>query len=368
MNGMNVLHVLTEGKTGGIEVLCKDYAQYSRHNSTFVIFWGKDDVITRQMRQNGTDVIELDLPRGVRLEAIGHIHKICREKKIDVIVVHHSSPITHMIIYAVKLMNPAIKIVSYAHSFAQFMAQNGKQKGLFLRKCILRFALSRSSKVVAISAAVKDSVVDYFGTKEEKIQVVYNGVDLSCFRELEYKPENRPVQLIYVGRLIEEKGVQVVLQNLTNLLPAFDYRFQIVGDGPYREELEKLTAELNLGDRVQFLGMRTDVPQLLEKADVFVHMPTCEEGFGIAVVEAMAAGLICICAKSGGIPEIISDGLDGFLVEKNSTTAVADKIRMIAAMDSQARYAFGMRAKEKGKRFSIESFADTLDSVLSNIR
>lgn len=365
MVAMNVLHVLTTGETGGIETLCRDYAQFSKHNNTFLVFYGKNGAVTRQMYQNGADVIELDLPRGLCPETVKKVNRICKEKHIDVIVVQHESPITHLVSFAVKLENPGIRIVAYAHCFAKNMARFHEKNGLFFRKIVLQFCLGRSAKVVAISEAVKHSLTEYFHTAPGKIQVVYNGVDLSRFERKMYSADRQPVQCIYVGRLIEEKGVQVILHNLANVPASVDYRLLIVGEGPYREELENLARNLKIDQKVQFLGVRKDVPMLLKEADVFLHMPVWEEGFGIAVVEAMASGIIPVCAKAGGIPEIISDGEDGFLVEKYSHTEAAAAICRIAEMHAEERNAFGLRARAKARQFSIELFAEKLDKVIS---
>ena len=100
------------------------------------------------------------------------------------------------------------------------------------------------------------------------------------------------------------------------MLKEKDFEFQIIGDGPYKTKLESLVKEQHLENKVVFLGTRYDVSQLLEKADIFVHVPIIEEGFGITIVEAMASGKLCICSNSGAISEIIENDGNGFLVNE----------------------------------------------------
>ena len=139
----------------------------------------------------------------------------------------------------------------------------------------------------------------------------------------------------------------------------------IVGDGDYREALQTLVKELNIGDRVTFLGTRTDVPELLAQADVFIHVPDCAEGFGIAVVEAMASGLICVCGDRGALPEIVDDGRSGFIVEKNDPERLAQLLRAIAEDPNSEIYEnIRANALEASRQFSVEAFSAKLDNLI----
>ena len=145
-----------------------------------------------------------------------------------------------------------------------------------------------------------------------------------------------------------------------------DYRLTVVGDGDYREALQTLARELGIAEKVQFLGTRTDVPELLSQADVFLHLPECEEGFGIAVVEAMASGLICVCGDRGALPEIVENGASGFIVKDNDPAVLADILRTIAA--EPARYeAMRVNAVAASRNFSIEAFTEKLDRLIEEV-
>ena len=95
-------------------------------------------------------------------------------------------------------------------------------------------------------------------------------------------------------------------------------------------------------------------------------MPIWEEGFGIAVVEAMAAGVLCICADSGAVPEIIRDGENGILIHDNNQAELQDCLEKVIGQEEDNYYQIRKKARETSERYSIDAFSRTLDSVLSN--
>jgi glycosyltransferase involved in cell wall biosynthesis len=105
---------------------------------------------------------------------------------------------------------------------------------------------------------------------------------------------------------------------------------RIVGFGRLEAPLRALAADLGLADRVQLLGMRDDVPDLLRHADVLVHPATWGEAFGLTVAEGMASGCGVIATRTGGIPEIVTDGEDGLLVPPGDEIALAEAIDRLA--------------------------------------
>ena len=228
-------------------------------------------------------------------------------------------------------------------------------------------AFNCSDATVAISESVKKSLITYLHVKEKKIHVIYNGVDIEKFHS-EKRIENSIPELIYVGRLNEEKGVQNTLNALAQVAPNLIYHMRIVGDGPYRGTLEKLVEKLNLGDKVEFCGNRSDIPSLLKKSDVFIHIPQCEEGFGITVVEAMAAGTICVCGKSGAIPEIICNDYNGYLVERDRqeqlTTILSE---LIINYQNAKNKLIKENACESAQKYSIDVFTRSLDNLVDSL-
>lgn len=363
---MNVMHMLASAGVGGIENLCKDYANYSKNKNIFVVQWGINGQNAETMRNNGHEVIELNLRKRDLFKGLGLLFKIVKQYKIDAIVVHHAAPLMHVYMQMIKCRFNSVKTFAYAHGEAKDMCRHKDAKWLWLRKTVLRYSISRCHGVVAISGAVKKSLMTYLAIPEEKIVVIYNGTDIMRFakKHQSISTVDPCVKMVYVGRLIEEKGVQTTLEALHNLPKDLKWTFDIVGDGPYRNELARKTRELALEERVSFWGARSDIEEILKMHDVFVHMPLWEEGFGIAVVEAMAAGLLCICLEKGGIPEVITSGYDGILVD--SCEGLTDVLReQLVDIHAEETVLIRQKAMEKAKKFSIEQFSAQLDGLIS---
>lgn len=265
------------------------------------------------------------------------------------------------------VMNELLKrghesVVAYAHCEAEDML-SGSGK-LSIKDKIIVHSFANSDKVIAISSAVRSSLIECFGLQENKICVVYNGVDLSRFKPNYNCEMHNPIRLLYVGRLVKEKGVQNILFALSKLSEKSDnWSFDIVGAGEYRNNLEDYTKKLGLTKKVQFLGTRDDIPEILEKHDIFVHMPAYEEGFGITIIEAMAAGLVCVCAGRGGIPEIIENNISGILVYSNQELCDA-LAEIFMYKDQETLCKIRRNAIRRAENFDIKIFSKNLDTQL----
>ena len=225
---MNVLHLLVKGEAGGIESLCRDYANYSNNKNVFAFLKGVDSVNAVKMKKSGHIVIELNYSSKKVIGVWKKLNKQIKLYSVDVIVVHHASPILYLFAWGVKLKNSYLKIVAYAHCEAEDML-SGSGK-LSIKDKIIVNSFANSDKVIAISSAVRSSLIDCFGLKENKICVVHNGVDLSRFKSNYNCEMHNPIRLLYVGRLVKEKGVQNILFALSKLSEKIDnWSFDVVG-------------------------------------------------------------------------------------------------------------------------------------------
>ena len=363
---MKIIHILLNCNVGGIEALCKDYTLYSKHENIVLLLWG-DGEIADEMRNNGVRVINLAESKNNILQTMRKVADLCMSERADVLIAHHAAPIIHLCLLYVKRKVKGIVTIAYAHGNAVDMARIRDKKRLLIRKIILQNSLKRANAVVAISKSVQKSLIEYFKIPEEKIKVIYNGVDLNKFKPKDNEISNKKCQLIYVGRLVREKGVQVTLQGLAKVEEKSRFHMSIIGDSAYRNELVKITKEYRLTANVDFCGRRRDIPKQLSQADIFIHMPVWEEGFGITIIEAMATGLICICGNSGAIPEIIRDGINGFIIEGNTPQELADTLKSVMGMSYEDKKKIRTAAISRAKDFSIEKFVSDLDELISNL-
>jgi glycosyltransferase involved in cell wall biosynthesis len=195
----------------------------------------------------------------------------------------------------------------------------------------------------SLDVTVSVNVSDYpsrlerdFGFDRQRICVIHNGVEfreqpISAARQLEVRRSHgiADTELLigYFGRLAEDKGVHLLLEAMRDL-PA-RYRLIIVGLGPTERSLRDLTRRYALDERVLFLGFVNQPDDLMGTCDIAAVPSTGREAFGRVIVEAMNQGTPVIGSRIGGIPELLTDGVEGRLVEPNSVEELKDAIRQL---------------------------------------
>ncbi|HMY73058.1 MAG TPA: glycosyltransferase family 4 protein, partial [Blastocatellia bacterium] len=174
---------------------------------------------------------------------------------------------------------------------------------------------------------------------------------------------DRNLRLLYVGRLSASKNVAVVLEALAQLKPAVTIELDIVGDGPERAALERFVNEQDLRRQVRFHGnVAFDrVLEFYEQADALT-LVSASEGWGKAITEAMAFGLVCIGSNLGVIPWLLGEGR-GLVVPPNDATALASALREIAGSPIE-HFQTGQRAAAWSQRFSLEGLGNALRELL----
>jgi glycosyltransferase involved in cell wall biosynthesis len=160
------------------------------------------------------------------------------------------------------------------------------------------------------------------------------------------------------SRLARWKGQHIILEALAR---ATEWRALIVGgalfggDEAYERELKRKAMDLNLADRVRFLGFRDDIPELLRSVDVVAHTSIAPEPFGRVIVEGMLAGKPVIAARGGGVGEIIEHGVTGFLVKPGDVDELAVALTRLVARPSERDAIGEVARREATERFSIEA-------------
>jgi glycosyltransferase involved in cell wall biosynthesis len=167
---------------------------------------------------------------------------------------------------------------------------------------------------------------------------------------------------------VELKGIEYLLRAAALLRHEFPaLRVEIAGAGPHYDKLKAVATETGLSQRVAFLGWIDDLAGLLPRWDVFV-MPSREEGFGIAALDAMAAGLPVVASDVGGIPELVEDGKTGWLVPPGDDDALASRLRPLLA-NPELRRSMGaagyVRARDHfAAARMVEAFAQLYDELV----
>lgn len=190
-----------------------------------------------------------------------------------------------------------------------------------------------------------------------KVTMVPNGVDIRAFDSAARSHEGA-VRFLCVGRLIERKGQRYIIEALAALTRAgVQATLELVGSGDERPRLEALTESLGLRDRVRFAGYvpRDAIAQRYAAADVFV-LPSYNEGMSVATLEAMAAGLPIIATRTGGLAELVEDGVNGLTFAWGDTAALTRHLTLLAG-DRALRHRMGAASRSRAVAFSWDRMA-----------
>ena len=201
--------------------------------------------------------------------------------------------------------------------------------------------------------------------KWDKLHIVHCGVTPADFKVVTH--EGVGSRLLFVGRLADVKGLPILFKALARLKSKHPgVKLTIAGDGPDRQRLVAMAGDLGIAQNVSFLGYQTQkqVRELMGQADAFV-LASFAEGVPVVLMEAMAAGVPVVATRIAGIPELVEDGVSGFLVPPGDAKTLADKVDLLLR-DSTLRASFGAKGREKVEReFDLAAEADKLCRILT---
>jgi glycosyltransferase involved in cell wall biosynthesis len=204
-------------------------------------------------------------------------------------------------------------------------------------------------RTIVVAPILRTFLIERLRVPAERVVHIDNGLALPPA-----SPPSGPIRrLLFVGMLIERKGVDVLLSALAHAVEdgvPHDVHLTVVGDGPERAALESSARSLGLAERVDFLGFRTDVPQLMATADAFV-LPARMEQQPLVLIEAMASGLLVLATDVGGVRDMLG-GL-GMLVPADDPLALARGIATLVTSDGAARAA--ALASHAHQRFGVDA-------------
>lgn len=260
-------------------------------------------------------------------------------------------------------------------------------KNLSANKLVVPFASKNADAVIAVSGAVKDSLVS-LGADDKKIHAILNGMDLTKFDAASAAGPTDPfpaknadeIHVAIVGQVSFIKGQKQFVEAAISLL---SYRkeklkFFIIGDIQdkidieYKKMLEKTVRDAGRSENIVFTGRRNDVPALLKNFDILVHASATSDSCPMVVLEYLYSGRPVIASRIGGVPELVSDGETGLLFEPGNAAQLEEKLN--ALLDDKIKSgAFGAAGKLSVlKNHTLESHAkrvfDVLNKTISNYR
>ena len=203
---------------------------------------------------------------------------------------------------------------------------------LWLYGVLDRRVLRRYHAVVAVSDDVRQRLLDA-GVPPSRIHFIRNGIDLRPFTSatpsLRHLAIPGGLLIGWVGRLTYDKGPDIFLRAIAQVRRQFpDARYLLVGEGPYRPQVEHLVTQLVLGDVVHLLGQRSDMPAVYASCDLMVSSSR-QEGLPMAILEGMATGLPWIATPVGAVPLVVHDGQNGILIAPEEVDSLATSLTSI---------------------------------------
>lgn len=245
-------------------------------------------------------------------------------------------------------------------SFEQIVSDSVKTRKMIFVDWWLQFI---TTKTIAVSKAVKKSLIKH-SIAEERIDVLYNSIDLRAFQapyhgsevRVEYGIDEHAFLYIYIGRLVHQKAVDILIEAFKKIdTGAY---LLIVGQGKDRNTLEHEVKKSSLEKRVIFAGVRSDIPRLLLSSDCFV-LPSRYEGLPLVLIEALAAGSAIIVSDFEGAREVITHEKNGLVVPIGDIVALTQAMTRIKD-DSELRSSLVFESKKSAQRFSISHHVHTI--------
>jgi glycosyltransferase involved in cell wall biosynthesis len=280
--------------------------------------------------------------------------RLLRRQRVDLIQAHQYTPFFYAAAARLLAPGPAILFMEHGRHFPDYP----KPK----RKVANRVLLSRRDRVVAVGNAVRGALVANDGFPRQRIDVIYNGIDLGPFampqedrrsirRELGFADSD--FVILQVARLDYLKDHATAIRTMAELVPQQpNARLGLVGEGPELDAIQEQVRQHRLEPYIRFLGLRKDVARLLPSADLFL-LTSISEGIPLTVIEAMACGLPVVATSVGGMAEVVENGVTGWLSPAGAEKELAARILALAG-DAQARARMG----REGRRRALDQFSE----------
>ena len=236
-----------------------------------------------------------------------------------------------------------------------------------LLKPIIRAIWGNASAVVACSDGLRELARET--DTDAKMDVIPDGLDLGRFEAVQRDASPEKVRVLTIGRLIPRKGFHFLIRALPQIIEnaAHNFEIEIVGDGPYQEELLRLSEDLGVLSHIRFAGSvpYSELPQKYQDADVFI-LPSLAEGMPLVVLEAMGTGLPIVASRVQGIDELVVEDVNGALFNAGDVDGLAHAlVKLINA--GEGRVEMGKASVERVKPYDWKHIADAYLALYANI-
>ena len=296
--------------------------------------------VSRFVRRWQPDVVHIHHPFPISMSAL----MVARANHIPIVATNHTIP--ECTLYGIRA-SPAYRPASAAFAF-------------YIRT-VLSFAARITTPTATAAGMLRDMGVS------GAITPISNGVDSDRFNMGRGRPANTKPVILYTGRLDQDKDMETLVRAIPRVLERFDARVRIGGEGTDRRHLEALTSDLGISKHVEYTGYVPDneLPDVYRNADLYAISSPVELQ-SISTLEAMASGLPIVAVNAGALPELVQDGLNGFLSPPGDSTAFARAIIRTLDDDGQ-RKQMGIESRRLAERHSIHDMVSAYEQLLQSV-
>src|SRR5262245_8286710 len=290
-------------------------------------------------------------------------HEVVLREGLDLLHVHYAIPHATTAYLAREMLESERRLRFITTLHGTDITLVGQESSFY---AITKFSIEQSDAVTAVSAYLRDDTYRAFGCVSCDLKVIPNFVNLQEYRpgtgngRASVAPEGHKI-ITHVSNFREVKRVKDVVRVFARIRRAMPATLVMIGDGPERPDAENEARDLAVAGDVRFLGRLDSVAMLLQISDLFL-LPSQTESFGLAALEAMACGSPVIATRTGGLPEVVDDGVNGILEPVGSVEAMGR--RAVELLRDAARHA-GMReaAIAKAHTFSADRIVPMYESL-----
>ena len=310
-----------------------------------ISFFDLHTAITERIENRGIKIKYLGKKRGFDPSIISKMRKIIKAYQPDVIHTHR-----YVLPYAfLASMGFKAKRVHTVHNVAQ---KEQTKVGKNINRVLFRYF---NVVPVALSKEIQRTIQEVYGLPDNRIPVVFNGIDLSrCIVKESYARKDT-FTVLHIGRFMDVKNHELLLRSFARFKGQHsDARLQLLGDGELKENMMQLAGQLNITDAVEFAGLQSNVYPWLHNADVFI-LPSKFEGMPMTLIEAMGTGLPIIASNVGGIPDMLSSQMEALLIEPKEEKII-EALEMVYS-DAKKREYWGRNALQRSSLFSSQAMA-----------
>lgn len=344
----NIAHIIESLEFGGAEKVVVQLANnFSKNNHVKVYMTKREGQLIESLAPE-VQFTCLHGREGNDFRTIINLKEKLRKDKIDIVHIHNWSVFVEATI-AARLAGIR-KIIHTIHgpymSYSETLVSKLK---IFIRHKIERTLSRFVSVFVPVSYAIVDYLKADIKLDESKIHVIHNGVK-SLDHTSKVINNDEPVKLVMVGRIAAVKNHRLIIESLSDIINEYNVHLTIAGDGPDYQSIVDYAGHLLPRDRIEFLGFRNDIENILRDKDIFL-LTSNYEGISIALLEAMSMGLPAIASDVGGIPETIIHNKTGLLFTPGNRESLTRSLKELVS-DPEKRATMG----ESARQYFMEEF------------